>query len=85
MLLLHVVVPGRVPGRALNSDPDAAVEHVMRRGPSTIRPDTSLETVVKSLRDGNVTKTLATDLEVRLIGTINIEDPEFKLVEQEDH
>jgi len=83
MLLLHVV-PGRVRGRALNSDPDAAVENVMRPGPTTIRPDTPLETVVKTLRDGNVTNTLATDPEGRLIGTINLQDAERKLAEQED-
>ena len=82
MLILHVVL-GRVRGQAPNGDPDAAVEDVMRPGPSTIRPDTPLETVVKTLRNGNVTTTLGTDPEGRLIGTLHLENAECKLAEQE--
>ncbi len=55
----HVVL-GRVRGRALEGDPDASIDDVMRSGPSTIRPDTTLESVVQSLRDGNVTNTVVT-------------------------
>ena len=50
----HHVVLGRVRGGALAGDPNAMIEDVMQSGPSTIRPDTPLETVVKTLRDGNV-------------------------------
>ncbi len=75
----HHVVLGRVRGQALDGDPDAMVEDVMRSGPSTIRPDTPLETVVKTLRDGNVSNTLVTDPEGRLIGTLYLEDAERKL------
>ena len=71
----HVVL-GRVRGRALDGDPDALIEDVMQSGPSTIRPDTPLETVVKALRDGGVSSTLVTDPGGRLIGTIYIEDAE---------
>ena len=46
----------------------------MRSGPSTIRPDTSLESVVQTLRDGNVTNTLVTDPAGRLIGTVTESD-----------
>ncbi len=79
----HHVVLGRVRGRALEGDPNASMEDVMRSGPSTIRPDTSLEAVVQTLRDGNVTNTLVTDPAGRLIGTIYLEDAERKLAEQE--
>ncbi len=78
----HVVL-GRVRGRALEGDPDALMEDVMRSGPSTIRPNTSLEEVVQTLRDGNVTNTLVTDPAGRLIGTIYLEDAERKLAEIE--
>ena len=79
----HHVVLGRVRGRGLEGDPNASMEDVMRSGPSTIRPDTSLESVVQTLRDGNVTNTLVTDPAGRLMGTIYLEDAERKLAEQE--
>ena len=75
----HHVVLRRVRGRALAGDPNATIEDVMQSGPSTILPDTPLETVVKSLREGNVTSTLVTDPEGRLIGTIYLDDAERKL------
>ena len=74
----HVVL-GRVRGRALAGDPNTTIEGVMQSGPSTIRPDTPLETVVKTLREGNVTSTLVTDPDGRLLGTIYLEDAEHKL------
>ena len=77
----HHVVLRRVRGRALQGDPNASMEDVMRSGPSTIRPDTSLESVVQTLRDGNVTNTLVTDPAGRLIGTIYLEDAERKMDE----
>ena len=77
----HHVVIGRVRGRALATDPDALIEDVMQSGPSTIRPDTPLETVVETLRDGDLKSTLVTDPEGRLIGTLYIEDAERKLAE----
>jgi len=80
----HHVVLGRVRGRALDGDPNSLIETVMRSGPSTIRPDTPLETVVKTLRDGNVSSTLVTDPEGRLIGTLYLEDAERKLAEPDD-
>ena len=78
----HVVL-GRVRGRAFDNDPNAVIEDVMQSGPSTIRPDAPLETVVETLRDGNVRSTLVTDPEGRLIGTLYLEDAERRLAEQE--
>ncbi len=77
----HHVVIGRIRGRALAADPDALIGDVMQSGPSTIRPDTLLDTVVETLRDGNLKSTLVTDPEGRLIGTLYIEDAEHKLAE----
>jgi Mg/Co/Ni transporter MgtE len=74
----HVVL-GRVRGRALTGDSNAKIEDVMQSGPSTIRPDEPLEAVVKTLREGNVKSTLATDPEGRLIGTLYLGDAERKL------
>ena len=76
----HIVL-GRIRGRAIDGDPNALVEDVMRSGPSTIRPDIDLETVAKTLRDGNVQNTLVTSQEGRLIGTVYLEDIERKLAE----
>jgi len=79
----HIVL-GRIRGRALDGDPNSPVEDVMQPGPSTIRPDTDLGTVVKILRDGNVTSTLVTNQEGRLIGTVYLEDVERQLAEDHD-
>ncbi len=70
----HHVVLGRLRGRALSGDPNTPVEDVMRSGPSTIRADIPVETVIKRLLDGNVKSTLVTDPEGRLIGTLYLED-----------
>ena len=80
----HIVL-GRIPGRALDGDPKALVEDVMQLGPSTIRPDVDLETVVDTLREGNVKSTLVTDQEGRLIGTVYLEDAQRKLDERNEH
>ena len=79
----HIVL-GRIRGRALDGDPNSLVQDVMRPGPSTIRPDTDLETVAKTLRDGNVESTLVANQEGRLIGTVYLEDVERKLAEGSD-
>ena len=76
----HVVL-GRVRRRSLDGDPDALVEEVMLPGPSTIRQDMDLETVVNKLRDGNVESALVTNQEGRLIGTVYVEDAQGKLAE----
>ncbi len=47
-------------------------------------PPKSLETVVETLRDGNVISSLVTDPEGRLIGTLYLEDAERKLAELGD-
>ncbi len=78
----HVVL-GRVRGRALSGDPNAAIEDAMRSGPSTIRADIPLDTVVKTLRDDKLSSTLVTDPEGHLIGSLYLEDAERKLGERD--
>ena len=79
----HIVL-GRIRGRTLDGDPNSPVEDVMQPGPSTIRPDTDLGTVAKTLRDGNVATALVTSQEGRLIGTVYLQDVEDKLAENDD-
>ena len=74
----HVVL-GRAGGRALAGDPSSRIEDVMQSGPSTVRPDTPLPVVLNRLRSGNVEKTLVTDPEGRLIGSLYLEDVERRL------
>ena len=74
----HVVL-GRIRGAALDGDPDAPIEDVMRPGPATIRPDTPLEDVVASLGAAGVANTLVTDPDGRFIGTVYLEDARSRL------
>ena len=76
----HIVL-GRIRGRAFDGDSNALVEDVMQPGPSTIRPDTDLQSVATMLRNGDVKSTLVTSPEGRLIGTVYLEDIERKLAE----
>ncbi len=76
----HILL-GRIRGRSLDGEPDALIEDVMRPGPATMRPNTELEEVVKTLRDGNVESMPVTNQEGQLIGTVYLEDVERKLAE----
>ena len=51
----------------------------MQLRPSAVRPDTPLETVVKTLRDSNANSTLMTDPAGRQMGVLYLEDAERKL------
>ena len=74
----HVVL-GRIQGAALDGDPRALIEDVMRSGPATIRPDTPLETVVATLGSAGVSSTLVTDPDGRFTGTVYLEDARSRL------
>ncbi len=76
----HVVL-GRIRGAALDGDPDALIEDVMRPGPATIRPDTPLETVVATLGPAGVASILVTDPDGRIIGTVYLEDAQSRLAQ----
>jgi len=68
---------GRLRGAALNGDPDLTAEQAMESGPSTIRPHTPLDEIGTLLRDRNLTTSLVTDPEGRLLGLLHRDDLNF--------
>ncbi len=73
------VVLGRLRGGALEGDPAATAESVMEPGPSTIRPDTSLEEFTERMRARNVGSVLVTTSTGHLMGVLFRKDAEEKL------
>ena len=73
------IVLGRLGRSALTSDDDAAVEQAMSEGPSTIRPDTTLETITQRLREQSLVTALVTTLDGRLVGLVRLDDAERAL------
>lgn len=72
VLSLDDVLLGRV--RATGSG--GSVEQTMEPGPSTIRPDTSIEHVAHTMAEHNLKTMLVTTPEGRLIGVVRREDAE---------
>jgi CBS domain-containing protein len=70
------VVLGRLPGSALDCDPDLPAEEVMEPGPSTVRPDTAVAKLAKRLAERNLRWAIVTDPEGRLLGVAGREDLE---------
>ena len=68
------IVLGRLGRAALASDDDQTIEQAMSNGPSTIRPDTPLATIVERLREKNLTSALVTTLEGELVGLLLAEN-----------
>lgn len=75
----HRIVLGRLGRAAFARDDDVRVAEAMNEGPSTIRPDTALETIVRRLRDKKLSTALVTTLEGELVGVLRIEDAEHVL------
>jgi CBS domain-containing protein len=73
---------GRLLARALNADPETAVEEVMEPGPTAIRPDDPLEGLVERMRKAGVRSILVTTPEGRLVGIVYREDAERFLAER---
>jgi Mg/Co/Ni transporter MgtE len=73
------VVLGRMPGAVLAGDPEARAEDVMEPGPSTVRPDRKLDSLLERLRSKNLTSSPVTDPEGRLLGVVFLEDVEAEL------
>jgi CBS domain-containing protein len=63
-------VVGRLRADALAGDPSVRAEQVMEAGPSTVRPDRSLQELVNVMRDKNLTVMLVTTPEGRLLGVL---------------
>ncbi len=72
------IVLGRLGRSALTSD-DAAVEQAMSEGPSTIRPNTTLETITTRLREQNLATALVTTLDGQLVGVLRLTDADRAL------
>jgi len=65
---------GRLRRAALDGDPDRTAEQAMENGPSTIRPHTPLAEIRTRLREKNLTISLVTDPEGRLLGLLHRDD-----------
>lgn len=71
------VVLGVLRKKALDGDPDATAEKGMHSGPSTFRPDVTLDAQLKFMRDRNIkTNSLVTTLGGKLIGVLSRDDAE---------
>ena len=70
---------GRLGRSALTRDDDASVEQAMSEGPSTIRPDTTLETITLRLHEQNLATALVTTLDGQLVGVLRLDDAERAL------
>jgi CBS domain-containing protein len=67
---------GRLRKGALQGDPDARAEDVMEPGPSTLRPDMTLDDVIERLRKRDLKTALVTDPEGKLLGLVRRVDME---------
>ncbi len=70
------IVLGRVRRSALDGTADDLVEEVMESGPTTIRPDSTLESILERLRARSLDSILVTTSDGRLVGTLHREDAE---------
>ncbi len=70
------VVLGRLRKEAFAAPPEATVEDLMESGPTTIRPDVRLESILERLRQRNVDKILVTTTDGQLIGVLFRDDAE---------
>ncbi len=68
------IVLGRVRRSALDGTADDLVEEGMQSGPTTIRPSSTLESILDRLRARNLDSILVTTSDGRLVGTLHRED-----------
>jgi Mg/Co/Ni transporter MgtE len=64
------VLLGRVRRSALGDDPEASAEDVMEPGPSTVRPDSDLGSLVERLRKRELKTAVVTTPDGRLVGVL---------------
>lgn len=78
----HDVVEGRIrPDDLADVDGETPLEEVMELGPTSIRPNTGLESIVKRMRKANVASILVTTGDGELLGVLYREDAERHLEE----
>ena len=68
------VVVGRLRGEAWNSDPSSPVEQVMELGPTTVRPDGSLHSLLGRMEKRGTRMVVVSDPQGRLIGVVLADD-----------
>ena len=73
------IVEGRLRGQALEESPEATAEEAMEIGPTTIRPNESLEPLVERMHKRGVRTIVVSDLKGRLVGILHREDAERAL------
>jgi Mg/Co/Ni transporter MgtE len=61
---------GRLRAAPLAGDPTVRADQVMEAGPSTVRPDQTLQELVQRMRDHDLTVMLVTTPEGRLLGVL---------------
>jgi CBS domain-containing protein len=64
------VVLGLLQGQALDGDPQQLVEEVMEPGPSTFRPDVTLEEMTAYMRQRQLDSVLITTADGKLVGIL---------------
>jgi CBS domain-containing protein len=70
------VVFGRLGRRALARDDDVSVEEAMTPGPSTVRPNVTVDSMVERMRRQNLSNVVVTRLDGVLLGLLRREDAE---------
>lgn len=70
------IVLGRLGWRTLDADPETVAETVMESGPTTLRPNTSREVILRRMQKGKVDSLLVTTSDGELIGVLNRSDVE---------
>jgi CBS domain-containing protein len=73
------IVEGRLRGRALEETPEATAEEAMEIGPTTIRPNESIEPLVERMHRRGVRTIVVSDLKGQLVGILYREDAERAL------
>jgi Mg/Co/Ni transporter MgtE len=73
------VVLGRLAGAVLAGDPEERAEVAMEPGPSTVRADRKLESLLERMRFRDLTSSPVTDPEGRLLGVVLLGDVEAEL------
>jgi CBS domain-containing protein len=70
------IVLGRLRQKELTAEKEASVEAVMESGPTTIRPDTMLDDLVKRMRARRVESIVVSTSDGQLLGVLFREDAE---------
>jgi len=75
------VVLGRLGRRALAREDDVTVEDAMSSGPSTVRPNVSVEAMLERMRRQNLSNVVVTRLDGVLLGLLHREEAERLLAQ----